>query len=191
MKKGIVISCVIILVVMPILASGTTEVARGEKTSSSSGITLGGGGLLGVCTQEEMIEIEPAFGFSVHLGVSNFLSGYFDMLFYEASYIGYSIPSGVTLKGRDKLYTGAFTLPLSDNGINTFKLGGGYTIIQEEIIGEYMGQEETLLELQTDGFCILAEIASKGFTGCIKYIIPNESDNSQGLVLISAIINLL
>ncbi len=152
-------------------------------------ISLGAGGTVGIF-QNALIDIEPAFGFSIRLGLSDYVSAYYEMLFYEPVLIGLTLPAGAELKAQDILVTAALTLPIAINGTNKFKVGGGYTFMKEKLTGKYLGESEVLLEGETGGFCILAEIVVDRFTGSFKYIIPSESDNAQGLILISAIINL-
>jgi len=151
--------------------------------------SLGAGGTVGIF-QNTIIDLDPVFGFSVRVGVSDYMSGYFDMLYYEPVIFGFILPPGAELKAQDIIVTAALTLPFTINDMSKLRVGGGLTVMKEKLTGKYLGQSEVLLEVETQGFCILAEIVVDRFIGSFKYIIPSESDNAQSLMLISAIINL-
>jgi len=186
MKKGLVTFCIIFLVIMQTFAIGTTKVENGDETLNPNKITLGVGGVLEVFTSEEMENFDPGLGFSVHLGLGNYVSGYFDMTFSKQ----HKIMSGVQASLQDQFIIGALTIPIINDGNSIFKLGGGCNLIRTKTTGDFFGITSNSVEL-TNGFCILAEITSNTFTGCVKYIVPSEGDISEGSILISAMVNLI
>ncbi|MGD1822332.1 MAG: hypothetical protein ACPKM0_06155 [Pleomorphochaeta sp.] len=180
MKKRLVAIFISLFILFPIFAEENLDEV----------ISLSAGGTIGVFVEEE-IEVGPGYGFGIKLGLGDYITGYYDMIFYEPSLEGLTLPDGLSLITSDQIITGALTLPLSSNGSNELKIGGGYTLINEKITGEYLGEKETLLEIDAEGYCFLVEISSESVTTCAKYIIPTESDNANGLLVVSALINLL
>ncbi len=177
MKRSLVFLCILVVCVSQVALFAATDVS------------LGAGGNITIPLQEN-IDLKPGYGGSVYLGVNDYISGYFDLIFIKPEMQGISLPSEVELKSKVMLISGALSYPFMTSETNTFKIGAGYSYISEEMTVEYMGETETLAEVETGGLCLVADYVSDSMTSSLRYIIPDESDNAQGLLILSVYFNI-